>query len=257
MNCRDARQHWSLYHDSEGDAELHFQISEHLAVCADCAEWFGQQSRLESLIAEKLSSAAPTRQLWDDVLAGAGLRQPARSRPWSWLAGLAACAAIVVLAVSLFRFEKSSDLAQLAEEQHQQLASGQSPVELASQSDLEVESYLRKRVSFPVRCPPRKDSGFAVQGAGVCKMSNQSAAYLTGHVGDSPVSIFILDREGLRDFPDQRHDVQERQADRRQDGQYAMVIGVVDRNAVVVVGQTEPGRLERVLNAYGTYPDHP
>jgi hypothetical protein len=34
------------------------------------------------------------------------------------------------------------------------------------------------------------------------------------------------------------------------------VLGVVDQNAVLVVGQTDPARLERVLKAYGTYPDH-
>ena len=50
MNCNEARQHWNLYHDSEGDAELHFRISEHLAGCADCAQWFSQQSRLEGLL---------------------------------------------------------------------------------------------------------------------------------------------------------------------------------------------------------------
>jgi len=199
-------------------------------LCARIAR-SGSDSRagLEALITEKLSSNAPTPKVWDDVLAGAGLRQPARVRAWSWLAGLAACAAIVVWAVFFFRPGRSADLATLAGERHQQLASGEAAVELASQSDLEVESYLHQRVSFPVRCPPRKDSGFAVQGAGVCKMSNQPAAYLTGHVGDSPVSIFILARDGLRDFPEQRRVVHERQAERWQDGKYAMVMGVIDR----------------------------
>lgn len=35
-----------------------------------------------------------------------------------------------------------------------------------------------------------------------------------------------------------------------------MVLGVIDKNAVLVIGQTEPERLEKVLSAYGTYPDH-
>ena len=34
MTCTEARQQWNLYHDSEGDAELHFQVNEHLAMCA-------------------------------------------------------------------------------------------------------------------------------------------------------------------------------------------------------------------------------
>src|SRR6266851_7542874 len=108
MNCNEARQHWNLYHDSEGDAELHFQISEHLANCPDCAEWFSQQSRLESLVAEKLSSQSPTPELWNQVLTRCGLIQPAPARRWLWLAGVAACAAVFVVAV-LWTWNRSWD----------------------------------------------------------------------------------------------------------------------------------------------------
>src|SRR5260370_24786399 len=100
MNCNEARQHWNLYHDSEGDAELHFQISEHLAICPDCAAWFSQQSRLESLVAEKLSSHAPTAELWNKVLTRSGLKQPAPARRWLWLAWMSACATGLRLAIS-------------------------------------------------------------------------------------------------------------------------------------------------------------
>jgi hypothetical protein len=34
-----------------------------------------------------------------------------------------------------------------------------------------------------------------------------------------------------------------------------MAVSVIDRNVVLVIGRTEPGRLLRVLNAYGTYPE--
>lgn len=36
-----------------------------------------------------------------------------------------------------------------------------------------------------------------------------------------------------------------------------MVLGVIDQNAVLVIGRTTPERLEKVLKAYGTYPEHP
>src|SRR5260370_38340894 len=99
MNCNEARQHWNLYHDSEGDAELHFQISEHLAICPDCAEWFGQQSRLEGLLAEKLTCQSPTPELWNQVLSRCGLIRPAAARRWLWLAGVAAWAALLGMAL--------------------------------------------------------------------------------------------------------------------------------------------------------------
>jgi anti-sigma factor RsiW len=259
MNCNEARQHWSLYHDSEGDAELHFQISEHLAGCADCAQWFSQQSRLESLLVEKLNSQPPTKDLWNDVVTHTGLIQPAPARRWLWFAGVAACAAVFVLAVFLAwnsPAPPSPDLAKLTAARHERFVAGEELPQFESRSDLEVEGYLRKRVSFPVRCPPRKDAGFAVQGAGVCQLAEQPAAYLSGRVEEAPVSIFVLPRDSLSAFPHQQEALLKEKTHRCQEGQYAMVLGIIDRNAVLVIGQTDPVRLEKVLSAYGTYPDH-
>jgi anti-sigma factor RsiW len=258
MNCNEARQHWNLYHDSEGDAELHFQISEHLAICPGCAEWFSQQSRLESLLAEKLSSQSPTPEVWNHVLTRCGLIQPAPARRWLWLAGVAACVAVLVVAV-LWTWNRSPtlpapDLAKLTAARHERLVAGEEMPQFESRSDLEVEDYLRKRVSFPVRCPPRKDAGFAVQGAGVCRLAEQPAAYLSGRVDDALVSIFVMPRDSLSAFPHQQESLLKEKTHRCQEGQYAMVLGIIDKNAVLVIGQTEPERLEKVLSAYGTYP---
>jgi hypothetical protein len=150
----------------------------------------------------------------------------------------------------------SPDLAKLTAARHERLVAGEEIPQFESRSDLEVEDYLRKRVSFPVRCPPRKDVGFAVQGAGVCQLAEQPAAYLSGRVDDAPVSIFVMPRDSLSAFPHQQVALLKEKTHRCQEGQYAMVLGVIDKNAVLVIGRTEPERLEKVLSAYGTYPDH-
>jgi hypothetical protein len=264
MNCNEARQHWNLYHDSEGDAELHFQISEHLAVCPNCAQWFSQQSRLEGLLVDKLRCQSPTPELWDQVLSRCGLKQPAPARRWMWLAGIAACA---VVAVALFWYASrlsgppSPDLSKLSVEWHQRLVAGEESPQFrpspSEEPDLAVERYLRPpRVPFPVRCPPRKDAGFEVQGAGVCRLADQPAAYLSGRVDGAPVSIFVLPRDSLGSFPRQRDAVRQRNTLRSREGPYQVVMAVIDRNAVLVIGQTDADRLDRVLRAYGTYPDH-
>lgn len=256
MNCNEVRQHWNLYHDSEGDAALHFQINEHLAICPDCAEWFAQQSRLEVLLAGKLRCDAVTPALWNQVLSRAGLNRPESVvRSWLWLGSMAACIAIIGATLWIVNLASPPDLAKLSAAWHERLASGQETVQFSNESDLEVERYLRKRVAFPVRCPPRKDAGFAVQGAGVGTLAEQPTAYLSGHVDDAPVSILILPREGLESFPHQRDAVRKEKTHHCQEGQYAMVLGVIDRNAVLVVGAATPAQLEKVLLAYGTYPE--
>lgn len=263
MNCHEIRQHSALYLDSEGDAELHFRINEHLAMCPACAEWFHKQGRLEGLIAEKLrapSAPSPTPGLWDRVLKAARVTRPAKARRWVLLAGVAAgvaaCVALVGLGVLWF-LPSGPDLARLTASWHEQLSSGSFPVEYASRSDLDVDKYLRRRVTtFKVRCPPRQDAGFAVEGAGVGELADQPTAYLTGHVEEAPVSIFILRAEDLAAFPHQWKAVRREGTHRCQEGAYQMVLRIIDANAVLVIGQTDSRRLERVLNAYASYPDH-
>jgi len=257
MNCNEVRQHWDLYHDSEGDPALHFHINEHLASCPDCAEWFAQQSRLDHLLADKLKSGPPTPELWDRVVSGAGLKQPVSSRRWLLLAGVAASAAAVFLFWGKFFSPQSGeDLGQLSAQWHERLARGKEAVQFHSESDLAVEAYLRKRVSFPVRCPPRKDAGFAVRGAGTGELGGQPAAYLAGTVDSTPVSIFILHKESLDRFPDQLHAVRHENPHRYREGEYQMVLRVIDRNAVIAVGRAPADSLEKVLSAYASYPDH-
>lgn len=259
MTCTEARQHWHLYHDSEGDARLHLEIEDHLAGCPACAEWFHMQSRLEGLIAEKLAEPAHDPALWGRVLVQAGVKTPRTARKWLWLAGVTATAAAVLLVIAglnRIRPTHTADLAAVSATWHERLQSGAEPVQYASTSDRDVETYLKGRVPFPVRCPPRKDAGFAVRGAGVSEIEGRPAAYLSGTVGDVPVSILVLPRESLAAFPAQRDTLRQRGVMHAPAGPYALVVREFDRNAIVVVGRTDPPALERVVNAYGSYPDH-
>ena len=127
-------------------------------------------------------------------------------------------------------------------------------MEFASRSDLDVEAYLRRRVSFSVRCPPRHDTGFLVRGAGVCQLDRSEAAYLAGEVDGNAVSIFILPSQSLTHFPHQQQALQREATHRCREGKYEMVMAEIDRSVVLVVGQVDSERLRRVLQAYGTYP---
>lgn len=258
MHCDDVKRHWSLYHDSEGDANQHFRVSEHLAVCPDCADWFDQQSRFERLLTDKLSRETKTESTWSQVLHSVGIaselsrKTPRRNR----FLAIAAMAAVVWIGVwTAYRwFPPGDDLAKASVAWHERLESGEETLQFRSASDLEVEQYLRSRVPFPVRCPPRKDAGFEVQGAGAFRMGDQPAAYLHGRVDTAPVSIFVLSRERLDAFPAYRRALQGDGAVRRREQAYEVVMAGIDRNAVLAVGRVDSELLNRVLRAYGTYP---
>lgn len=263
MNCQEVRRHWELFYDSEGDAELNFQLNKHLENCAGCADWFDKQSRLETAIEQRLrmemraESAASVD--WTELLISAGVTPATKSRSWLFLGStMLALAASLLILVGLYGFPlgsgNSPSLSDLSAEVHRHVAAGSQRPEFESQSDMEVDQYLLKRVSFPVRCPPRKDSGFAVRGAGLCNLSDQPAAYVVGTVDRQPVSIFVLPLESLEAFPRQRAELRREPLTACREGDTEMVFSIVDRNVVLVAGNVERAKLTRVLKSYGTYP---
>jgi hypothetical protein len=93
-----------------------------------------------------------------------------------------------------------------------------------------------------------------VEGAGICRLADQPAAFVVGSVDRDAVSIFILSRDSLAAFPDQSAALQAESIHRCRQGSYEMALSVVDRNVVLVVGKAPAESLLRVLRAYGTYP---
>lgn len=264
MTCAEARQHWHLYHDSEGDVALHAEVAAHLADCPTCAEWFHLQSQLERQIAAHLATDRADPGLWARVLASAGAGPlPTRSggRPGGRGAlAVATFVASVGLLVWWFspnrRDAVDTGLARATAGLHERVQSGREPFEFASTSDREVEEYFKGRVPFPVRCPPRADAGFFVRGAGVTDIDGQPAAYLRGRVGGTAVSVLVLPRAALDAFPAQRAALRQYGIVHAPAGAYATVLREFDQNAVVVVGAADPAALARVINAYGSYPEH-
>lgn len=263
MKCHEARRHWDLFYDSEGDAELQFQLNEHLEGCVGCAEWFDKQNRLESLIEERLANATVEEQTsqvdWSGLLVGAGVTPRTKSRSWlmfgSTILALAACLLIFASFYGLpFGSGGPPSLSRLSADVHQQVAGGSLRPEFESQSDIEVDQYLLKRVAFPVRCPPRKDSGFSVRGAGLCELSDQPAAYVVGTVDQQPVSIFVLPKESLSVFQRQNSQLRRESITACREGDTEVVFSIVDQNLVLVAGDVVREKLTRVLNSYGTYP---
>jgi anti-sigma factor RsiW len=262
MNCFEVRRHWMLYLDDEGDPMLRRRLREHLVGCPDCASWFALQERLEREISQRLTAGEATPELWGRVLARAGLVPTAHARRGRLLALVGAmAAAAVLLAVLLLRpwvgeGSGPTDLARDAAERHERWLRGELRPELASTSEIEVDRYLQERATFHVHCPPRSDVHFAVQGAGLCRTAGQQpAAYIVGRVDGAPVSILVLDRSSLGAFPHEEANLREGKRHRCREGGYEMVSGVVAGSVVVVIGSAPPEKLERLLDAYGSYHD--
>lgn len=260
MNCDKVRQHWELYHDSEGDSELYLQINEHLAECQTCAKWFFQQAHLEELVNAKLAASKPSSELWQHVLADTGVVTSTAARSWTLFSSFVAVAASLAIVVAIWNAipkHEAPHLSALAVVVHQQITEEQKPVEFISASDEEIEQYLKTRVPFAVRCPPRVDAGFEVRGGGICSIAGDVAAYVVGRVEAQDVSIFILPVERLEQFTHERDLLGRENIHHCHKGEFEIVMAKIDRNVVIVIGKGTPLQLERVVRAYGTYPEPP
>lgn len=262
MNCATAQEHWELYHDSEGDAQLYLEINDHLARCASCQEWFERQRSFEASLLARLRGDSRSDDMWTRLEDQLCKTTSATSRTWSSLLRYVAVAASIVLMGVLWRFagdahSRESNLTRLVSVCHERLVGGSDPLQFESESDLAVEAYLKNRVSFPVRCPPRQNAGFAVRGGGVCTMGDAPAAYVHGLVEAEKVSVFILPRERIAEFGLDEDALQHSRVVHQRVGEFEVVFAAVDQNIVVVVGQQSSMRLERVVRAYGTYPETP
>ncbi len=262
MNCDEVRRHWNLYHDSEGDAALHLRLNEHLSSCPACAEWFFKQSLFEDLLTEHLAPQPPDPQLWQSVLAASGVTAPSpRSTGVHSITLIACLAAVLLMAVTVGIVwiaqpdHGQPSLSAQAAGLHTRLVAGEVAVPFHSQSDQDVENFLRQQVSFPVRCPPRRDAGFAVAGAGTCKLAGEPVAYLVGTIDNGPISVFVLSRESLSAFPHQAAALQSAAVHRCREGSYDMAMSAIDKNVVLVIGRAKREALEKVLSAYGSYHD--
>ncbi|MEX0726424.1 MAG: hypothetical protein WEB58_09560 [Planctomycetaceae bacterium] len=260
MNCTQARQHWHLFHDSEGDAELHLQINDHLEHCPECARWFQQQIALEEAITHSLvSGREPTAAIWSRIERQLVPPQPARTKKWL-LFGSAAFTLVASLLIAVSIENRSSptpDLASLSVAVHDKLTSGREDPNFVSSSHMDIEDYLKQHVSFPVRCPPREDAGFEARGGGTCRLANDAAAYVVGQVDGESVSLFILSRDSLAHFPELQAMPQRQRTRHQQHGAHDILVMEFDQNLVLAVGKVRTERLQRLLNAYGSYPhDH-
>lgn len=262
MTCTEVRQHWMLYHDSEGDPELHLRINAHLGECPGCAEWFAKQGWLERALAERLNAGDPDGALWDRVLRGSGLPPAPRPRRWRkptlMIAAVAAAVGLTVVAVRLapphqppLQHREPVTLTRLTVDCHDRHLQGTSRVEYLTRDGPEAERYVRGHVDFPVHAPRSNGLPFSVEGAGVCRWSPKPMAYFAGRLEQTSVSVFVLSRNSLDAFPSDRDRLlQAGGRYRARDGGYETVCGLTDDCVVVLVGTTSPELLERLFDAY-------
>jgi anti-sigma factor RsiW len=153
MNCGEAQEQLSAFHDRELSSETRKRMSEHLESCSECACALAQIEAISDLT-RQLSDPKPPADLWariENELVVRPAVAPIRTRKWRWIAGPQIAVSLIVLfAVGWFVLGRSDSLRhqsdrQLARHFGQFVDRFQSEPEAAAQ--MLLTNYAGQRVS--------------------------------------------------------------------------------------------------------------
>lgn len=273
MACRAVSPRLFQYLDGELPEEQRASLEQHVVVCADCQHDLELERAFREIYVLPLRpDPAPeaVRERASRLLA-ARSRWPSSQWPWRWLtraprAALAATAAAIVLAGAATtivttwakREASAASLLRLADasvEQHQKLARGVLPFDIARLSPGDAEQWFRSKLDFNVRLPELKDQKLTFVGGRISHLRDIEVAALEYQVDQHNVTLFIIPTEQYEKLglnPDPRFKLVNRQGYdvivwRAHGAAYALVSEIGGRSCTVCHSSEE--RLDVTLKS--------
>ncbi|MBO0798402.1 MAG: zf-HC2 domain-containing protein [Blastocatellia bacterium] len=223
-SCKNIRAQMAFYLDDELRNGERDEFEAHLNDCPSCHELFEQErmllevvrasqplyqapaemrARLERIIEqtpEQINAPHNLRRRIQDALSPAPIFQLSPMR----LSALA----ILLLAIALgalwaFRigsmtpgFPRPSDIALMAVETHLRRLRGQLPLEIISESPVQISDWFSGKVSFSLKLPNYQESSgqeklYRLEGARLVAFNNDYAAYIAYRMRQSPITLVV------------------------------------------------------------------
>ena len=207
MICKELTRYIDAYLDDELSVMENLRVQAHVVFCGECREIVKSEVRLRSLIeADALDDKAP-EYLREKILQQIGER-PAQVatrphgvftfRPRIFFAGLLAGAATLgmILALATYLFKGSpANVSPLVAEmvgKHQIYGQGAGNLQIESSNAVEVASWLRQRLDFPVKLPQLARPGERLVGARVSSIADGQAAFLLYERDGRRISLYVF-----------------------------------------------------------------
>jgi len=210
VTCSGARLKLFEYLDGELPAEQRPPLADHLGSCPDCQHLVELERAFHEIyvaplrpdpapaaaqerVARLLSSLAePPSPRWRRALHGR------RGVIAALLAATLLGGALAGLMLFWAQREASASLLRLADasvEQHQKLARGLLPLDIAAVSPGEAERWFRGKLDFNVRLPDLKAEHLTFLGGRISHLRDFDVAALEYRVDEKNVSLFIIPSE--------------------------------------------------------------
>lgn len=208
MICKEMARYIDAFLDDELSVIDNLRVQAHLALCANCRAVVKSEVSLRRLIeADALQDSAPA-YLRERILREIGERpQPRPSRAFGlfsfrqrvFLAGLMATAVIVLglilpLATDLFRRTDANVSPLVAEMvgKHQIYSRREGALQVRSSDPVQVGSWLREQLNFPVRLPQLARPGEILVGARISSVADAQAAYVLYEMAGRRISLYVF-----------------------------------------------------------------
>lgn len=255
MRCKEHIKYLGPYMDSELDAKTCIEIEDHLNVCQDCRKRFAKEQEIEKLLVERLKEERMPEYMWKAVQASVNDAdyvpdEVVRSKfDLRWFIPAVATAALAI-GLSIFFFwgrapdEKNLILA--LQEVHESYLRD----EIAVKKDV-VWPEDFKRMSLLGRVPQSGNIGghnVELLGGNPYYVKDVELALLEYQCCGEPVSVFILRKEDLDNFP-QTRDLLERNKGFVRMGPEGVNLVIIDVGEAVVCGVSSH-ELNTLLKAF-------
>ncbi|MCI0743995.1 MAG: zf-HC2 domain-containing protein [Verrucomicrobia subdivision 3 bacterium] len=256
MKCNEVRNLVLVYLDSELDAKTSQEVERHLRGCAECAELFAHEQKFDERVSSVLRRGQATLELWERV------ESRLRPRPrLSWLfrrwrpvtiGGIAvlASSAVLALLINLRSNSTSLDIASNVDPDHTKYVAGQLTPQFENQPPTEALSKEQGRLDAAAFSKLPATSGFRSEGKRVCHLSGVPVAWIMGRDGGLPVSVVVLRRDELVNFPQLRERLEAgHPVVCVRTGRYQFAARVVGEHVVCAMAATSQERLEALVKS--------
>jgi len=207
MICKELTRYIDAYLDDELSVMENLRVQAHLVFCGECREIVKSEVRLRSLIeADALEDSAPDH-LKEKILQQIGEQaRPERSHALGLfssrarlflaglLAGVAAMGLMVFLAPYLIKGSPANVSPLVAEMvgKHQIYGQDRGNLQIESSNAVEVASWLRQRLDFPVKLPQLARPGERLVGARLSSVADGQAAFLLYERDGRRISLYVF-----------------------------------------------------------------
>jgi anti-sigma factor (TIGR02949 family) len=210
--CRAVQPRLFEYLDGEVPADQRPAVEAHLGTCPDCRHLVELERAFHEIYVTPLrpDPAPPAtrermaRRLADLAVPPTPWWQRLRRRragATAVAAALVAVAVLTALVVAWTRREASAAFLWLADasvEQHQKLARGLLPFDIARVSPKEAEQWFGTKLDFNVRLPELKDENLTFLGGRISHLRDIEVAALEYRVDQKNVTLFIMPSESYQ-----------------------------------------------------------